>query len=304
MGPGSRIKAYTAEAFGQNYILAKPEKANLLKANFGAFFIVRVEDMSRLMKLPVPPVRIPNHILLYLTGGEAVMNIGSQPYKIARNECLLVPAGQVFSFDKVEANTGYLCNFHNAFLTGRLTSAELLGFEFLQVWGNPFIGLTGQNSVFVVNLLERLLVDYTARGVASPDLLQSYLVALLHELNEAYQPASPAPRSRAVLITNRFKELLFAHLKTKHRVSDYAALLHFSPNHLNKAVRAVTGKSPGAWIEEAIVLEAKVLLCQSEGPISEIAAQIGLFDPSYFTRLFKKHEGVTPLAFRKKIDKS
>lgn len=81
-------------------------------------------------------------------------------------------------------------------------------------------------------------------------------------------------------------------------------LMHVSPNHLNKAVKAATAKSPTKWIDEAIVLESKVLLYQSHRSISDIAAEVGLQDPSYFARLFKKYEGITPQTFRKRIEKS
>jgi AraC-like DNA-binding protein len=68
--------------------------------------------------------------------------------------------------------------------------------------------------------------------------------------------------------------------------------------------RGVTGKASSRWIDETLVLEAKVLLHQTDLSVGEVAAALGLFDPSYFARLFKKNAGVTPGAFRKKIEKS
>lgn len=94
------------------------------------------------------------------------------------------------------------------------------------------------------------------------------------------------------------------HIRNKHLVSEYAELLHVSPNHLNKVVRDVTNQSPSKWIDETLVLEAKVLLFQSKLSISEIATELGLLDASYFSRLFKKYVGVSPLEFRKRIDLS
>jgi AraC-like DNA-binding protein len=114
------------------------------------------------------------------------------------------------------------------------------------------------------------------------------------------QEQSPA----SVKIANAFRELLFAHARTMHLATGYAAMLNISPNHLNKAVKAATSKPVSRWIDEAIILEAKVLLGQSDVPVHEVAATVGLDDPSYFTRLFKKYEGVTPTAFRKMIEKS
>ena len=299
----TRIKTYSGESFRNSYIQPEPSESRLLKTDFGKFFVIKLEDMTRLMKLPVPPTRITNHTLIYLTEGEAVMTIGSETYKIGPGDCLIVPAGQVFSFATVDLNRGYLCNFHNDFIIGKFGRAELLkNFEFLRVWGNPRISLDDQTSAFVAQLFSRLLDWYSAHGLTRPDISQSYFIALLCELNERYRPVSASVQTTAVTITNRFKELLSDHIKTHHRVADYASLLTITPNHLNKSVRAITGKSPIKWIDEAIVLEAKVLLYQTNGSISDVAADVGIADSSYFSRLFKKYEGVTPLAFRKMIE--
>lgn len=301
----SKIKTYSVESFRESYIQPEPRIDALLKLDFGKFFIVKVEELIRLIKLPVPPIRSTNHTLIYLTDGEAIMTVGSETYKIFKDECLVVPAGQVFSFANVDLNQGYLCNFHNDIIIGKFGKVELLkDFEFLRVWGNPRISLGEQTSGFVLPLFKRIMLEYTETGLTNLDIVQSYFVALLCEINRVYKPMSASTQTNAVTITNRFKELLFSTLKTNQRVTDYASLLNITPNHLNKSVRTITGKSPTKWIDEAIVLEAKVLLHQSDLSISEVAAEVGIFDASYFSRLFKKYEGVTPLVFRQMIEKS
>ena len=67
-------------------------------------------------------------------------------------------------------------------------------------------------------------------------------------------------------------------------------------------MKSITEKSPTKWIDETLVLEAKVLLYQTELSINEVANEIGIEDQSYFSRLFKKYEQVTPLQFRKMIE--
>ena len=301
----SAIKTHSVETFREGYIQPKQRVDDMLKTDFGKFFIVNVEELIQLIKLPVPPVRSTNHTLIYLTDGEAVMTIGSETYTIYKDECLVVPAGQVFSFANIDLNQGYLCNFHNDIIIGKFGKAELLnGFESLRIWGNPRIHLGERTAQFVLPLFTRLLLTYSENGLTDLDIIQSYLITLLCEINQVYKPASTSTQTNAVTITNRFKELLFSTLKTNHRVSDYASLLNITPNHLNKSVRTITGKSPTKWIDEALVLEAKVLLYQSDLAVSEIAAEIGILDASYFSRLFKKYEGVTPLAFRHMIETS
>jgi AraC family transcriptional regulator, transcriptional activator of pobA len=301
----SKIKTHNTVSFRERYMYPEQELDLLLKPQFGKFFIVKVEEMIRLIKLPVPPTRATGHSLIYLTAGEANMTIGSETYKIFKDECLVVPAGQVYAFASLDINKGYLCHFQNDMISSRFGRQELIrDMEFLQVWSNPRISLDKQSSGFVAMLFKRLLLDYTANGLNNPDILQSYFIALLCELNKASKPDADNIPVHSATISNKFRKLLFAHVRSKHLVSDYATLLNISPNHLNKTVKAVTGKSPGKWIDEAIVLEAKVLLYQSNLSISAIAAELGFDDQSYFTRLFKKYEGATPLSFRKRIEKS
>lgn len=149
-----------------------------------------------------------------------------------------------------------------------------------------------------------MLACYTETGLQKMKLMQAYLVALLYEAESAYRPLSNSPQTKAVVLVNRFKQLLFKHIKSKHRVTEYASLLHITPNHLNKVVKEITGHSPTTWIDQTLILEAKALLHQTDFPINEVAAEIGFFDQSYFSRLFKKYEGITPLAFRKMIETS
>lgn len=303
----SPIKLYGTRTFTDKF-MPSDELHGLLKDDYDKFLIVPVEDMYRHVSKPVPPSRATSHTFIYLTEGEAYMKIGSELYTIHQDEMLFVPAGQVFSFeayDDSKYNKGFLCNFHNDVLIRKSGSDDFLkAFEFLQVWGNPYIHLDGTTSIFVLQLLKRLYADYSQNGLSRIDIIQAYLFALLTEIKQVYKPLFNNNHTAAFVLTNKFRQLLYKHIKEKHLVSEYAALLNVTPNHLNKAVRTVTSKSPTKWIDEAIVLEAKVLLYQTGFSINEISATIGIEDPSYFSRLFKKYEGATPLAFRKLIETS
>lgn len=279
-----------------------------LREQVEKFLIVKVEDMYRQVHRHVPATRSDSHTCIYITDGSATMKIGAQRYTIGKDEMLFVPAGQVFSFDAWDEQVfhkGYLAVFHSDLFVSKFSKAGLLSeFDFLRVWGNPRITLSKQTAGFVHHIFKRLLAEYKANGLKHTGIIRSYFIALLCEVAADYQSLSPSANTAATHITNRFRELLFANVKSMHRTTDYAAQLNVSPNHLNKTVKAVTGKSPSQWIDEAIVSEAKVLLCQSAMPVSDVAAEVGIEDQSYFARLFKKHEGVTPTIFRRMIEKS
>lgn len=299
------IKLYNPDRFTTAH-MPSDELHALLKGDTNKFLVIRVEDMYRHVRRPVPASRATTHTCLFLAEGTATMKIGSEQYTIQQDEALLVPAGQVFSFSETDVNKGYLCSFHEDVLIGKFGKSEALkDFDFLRLWGDPLIRLKNGQPLFVANIFNRLLSEYEKRGSSNPEIIQPYLITLLCELNEAYRSQSiNQHKTAAVKITKAFKELIFSNITSIHHVTDYAALLNITPNHLNKTVKAVTGRSAARLINEAIVLEAKVLLSQTSFTISGVAAAVGFTDQSYFTRLFRKLEGSTPSEFRKMIEKS
>ena len=299
-----KIKTYTPTVFHKDFF-SSPNNSEYFKTGHEIFFIAREENLIRQMKLPILSARMTSHALMYITSGVAEMKIGSATYKIHEDECWVVPAGKIFSIGNVdvESATGFICGFSNDIGISERFKLDLQKeYEFLNVWGNHYIALGKQISSYVKPLFERLFNEYSNNGLSRIDIIQSYLFTVLSEINQAYQPLSGSFKRQALLISNKFKELLFANIKTKHFVSDYASLLNVSPNHLNKVIKEVTGQSPSKHIEEALIMEAKILLYQTNLPVSEVASEIGIFDQSYFTRLFKKHEKQTPLQFRKMIE--
>jgi len=300
------IPTLKTKDFFDRHISSGPKLQQMLKEQFPMFFITKVEDMIRLSKVPVPPTRTFNtHTLIFLTEGRATLKIGPQEVQCSSGACTVTAAGQVFSYDTFEENRGYIFSFSNDFLTGKMGSQELLNeFEFLSIWGNPIIEPGSDTSAHIGHLLSRLLFEYQSNGLQNVHLIQSYLLATLCELNTCYSPLLKHPNKTAVALTNRFKDALFQNIRSKHSVSEYADVLHVSPNHLNKTVKAITEKTASRWIEETLMLEAKVLLLQTSDSIGKVALDLSIHDPSYFSRIFKKNVGMSPLEYRRMIELS
>jgi AraC-like DNA-binding protein len=59
------------------------------------------------------------------------------------------------------------------------------------------------------------------------------------------------------------------------------------------------GVSPGAWLLERRLREAKHLLREERLTISEIALRCGVNSASYFSRMFRKKFGCTPIEWQR-----
>lgn len=106
--------------------------------------------------------------------------------------------------------------------------------------------------------------------------------------------------SRFEWINRRFKAKLESHFKTLKRPNDYAKVLHISRTYLNECVKNATGYSVSHHIRQRVVLEAKRLLYHTDKSVKEIALELHYEDSAYFSRLFSKEVGISPLAFRYK----
>lgn len=299
-----KIKTYGAQGFREKFLGLENPMLLLFKSNSDHFFCLKMEEMMQL-RYTVPPSKHSCHTILFVTSGIHVIKIGFEEYQTNANEMIVVPAGQIFSIENINTkHVGFICQFHPDVLIGKYGNSEMLrDFDFLKIGGNLKIMVSDENSSFVINLFNRLQAAYLETEINNFDIVQSYLMALFCEMNKNATKTSKNSTAASVIAT-KFKELIYNHIKTQHQVNYYASLLNITPNHLNKSVKSATGKTAAKWIEETILLEAKYLLFQTTLSVSEIAMQVGHEDQSYFSRFFKKHEGITPIQYRKLIDKS
>lgn len=299
-----KVKTYSPQGFRETFLGEDNPIHLLFKSDSDHFFCLEIGEMMQ-MQYPVPPSKHSCHTLIFVSSGQHVMKLGYQEYTTTDNEIIVVPAGQIFSLDNINnIHKGFICQFHPDILIRKYGSREMLNeFDFMKISGNPKITLDQKDVPDITAILNRLQKEYSETSNANLNIVQSYLITLFYEMNKNSVKSSKSI-SAAEVITNKFKELIYTNIKTHHQVNYYASLLNVTPNHLNKSVKTVTGKSAAKWIEETILLEAKYLLYQTTLSVSEIAMQIGHEDHSYFSRFFKKHEGITPVQYRKLIDKS
>jgi AraC-like DNA-binding protein len=99
-------------------------------------------------------------------------------------------------------------------------------------------------------------------------------------------------------VLGQLKELIEDHYPRLHAPSDYAKLLHMSPKTLGRVVREQLGKSLTDLIRERILTHAKWQLLHTLKPVKEVAREVGFSDELYFSRMFKKATGYSPMFFR------
>lgn len=94
--------------------------------------------------------------------------------------------------------------------------------------------------------------------------------------------------------------LMAIHSNRKDRMSNdaLAELCGFSRYYFIKIFKSITGKTPQQYCISYIIDKGCYLLTSTAYSVAQISHLCGIEDSLYFSRLFKKHTGLSPLAYR------
>ena len=203
----------------------------------------------------------------------------------------------------------YACLFTEEFVKAADRSESLQQSPLFRIGSAPLFKLPAQRADYVRGIFHQMLTEQAGDYPFKGDLIRTYVQLLIHEALHL-QPADTVvqPQNAATRLTARFLELLERlfpiELPTQQlplkTPQDFADRLAVQVNHLNKAVKQVTGKPTSAHIAGRLLDEAKALLLHTDWSVASIAACLGFEYPTYFQNFFKKHTGVTPLSLRRK----
>lgn len=103
--------------------------------------------------------------------------------------------------------------------------------------------------------------------------------------------------------TNYVEDSIFyieKHLGEPISLQEVAEHISIHPNYLSEMIRKKTGKSYVELLTDLRIKKALDYLLYASVSIKEIARLVGYNDSKYFTKIFKKHFGVTPTQYRRK----
>lgn len=70
-------------------------------------------------------------------------------------------------------------------------------------------------------------------------------------------------------------------------------------DYLNRLFRQSIGKTVFQYLSEIRIAHARELLATSSMKGSQISEKVGFSDESYFSKVFKRHTGISPLKYAK-----
>ncbi|WP_308635471.1 helix-turn-helix transcriptional regulator [Paenibacillus silvisoli] len=170
-------------------------------------------------------------------------------------------------------------------------------------WANPYKLQLPQYAApkpfaRIRNLLEQLLEQAdTAVGAAGYWKEQQQLMDVLRMLEED-KSGEQLPRS-VIRLAERTEAYLRQHYQRELTNEALAEALHFHPNYIVRCMKEIYHCTPMDYLHQYRLEQAKLLLIKTEWPVAAVGEHVGFQYTPYFSSCFKRHTGMSPLAFRK-----
>lgn len=227
-----------------------------------------------------------------------------QEYPVRPGTIFFLTPGQVHHFDGSSDYHGLTIKLCTDFMQSRGDDSDLfVKYDLFHTFDTtPYYVIDAETSGQLRRLVEAMEEEMKEeKEIGHLDILRSLLKIFLIKVHR-YGRKEGDLRLDGMKPSHRlfvmFRRMLEKDFTTKHTVQEYADSLNVAVRTLNKCVNECSGRSPLAFINERIMLEAKRQVRYSNLMIKEIAYSLGYDDPSYFVKFFKRQTGLLPSDFR------
>ena len=237
---------------------------------------------------------IDQYILIYCVSGSGVVQIENENMGLSLDQFIIIPAGKShfyyssreepwsiywihFSGEKAnyfEKFSGKCCRIERGNQSRINSRLEL----FEELFQNMERGFGMDTLEYVNTTLGHLLLSFTH--------LDQYRI-----INKGLQK-DPVAQSINFMLEN---------LNSNMRLKELAKSVTLSESHYSRIFSDKTGHSPIDYFNQLKIQRACRLLDIPNLSVAEVAGELGINDPFYFSRLFKKIMGISPRNYRNRL---
>lgn len=217
--------------------------------------------------------------------GKGKLQIGNELLDVEEGVCLLLPPNLPIHGRHEKENPLFVINVHFDFIK-----------ESAPVYPHPLKKRFIVNLPFFKELLQRLL---SAHYKGDENEASAWLTVILTEFfsSPVNRENATTENSHTYLVREICKQIN-ENVKSSASLTYFAHKYGYSATYLGKIFHNLTGVTFSQYLANARINQAKSLLLTSDLSVTEIAEQLGYYDPCHFIRQFKSIVGCSPNSYR------
>ncbi|GIZ07579.1 AraC family transcriptional regulator [Flavobacterium sp. UMI-01] len=261
---------------------------------------------SRFKEIPIGyPFRANAFSFILVIKGHIRVQLNLLNYTINALEIIAINPQTVIHIQEISKNLEILNISFNIdyILKNAINKNELDSIDFFTARSIPKIKLSEFDLKTFIDI-SKIIETHNTIGNTKPFNIEiikhgfKLLIYYYGSLLKTKYPTLEVHLTRQEKLALRFIKLLNENIKQERSVQFYADILCVTPGYLSKVLKSLSQKNASQLIDEAVIMEAKLLLQNQTLSILEVATELQFSDQSFFGKYFKKHTGFSPSKYR------
>lgn len=235
------------------------------------------------------------HEIYYLINGNTKYFIGDKIFRVESGSFVVVPAGVNHKTDSEDClhNERILLSFKDSVLCDESREA------FFSLAREAVIYIPESKLETIEATLAKIEKEHTDTDAHSSFLINLYIKELIMQLSRFHLDYKPN-LSQTDSAIHKISKYIRKNYAQDLSLENLSRIFAMSESHLSRRFKAVAGIGINEYIAFVRLLNAEKLLKETDLPITEVAGRCGFNDSNYFSTVFKKAKGITPLKFSHK----
>lgn len=203
-------------------------------------------------------------------------------------------------------STGWNLCFHPDLIYKSSLSQKISDYTFFTYEHNEALHLSDQEKQKITDIVNEIKHEYSQNmDDYSQDLIISQLELFLNYCQRFYGRQFMTRTKVNKTIVTRLDKFLKDYFQSHQlkllgppSVKFCAQAMGYSPNYLSDLLKKETGKNTQEHVYFHLIEKAKILLLETDEPVSAIASELGFDYPQHFSKLFKNKTGRSPAEYR------
>ncbi|ANE45258.1 hypothetical protein SY83_01725 [Paenibacillus swuensis] len=262
-------------------------------------------------KQEYPLRRIYDHELLLLLDGRLTARIHDREFSLSSGELLFIPAGVPHEL-RVHSEEALFLGVHfdyydeleiaydlDIIVDERSPRVEDFCAEAVMPGCSPWSAspVLPYSSEILADM-QRLIREFGSKLPGTPAVCKGLMLQILTGLYrmqmDQAQALPPNAGERLSVVTSWLEE----HYREPCSNQTLARLIHVHEDYMAKLFKQMYGMTPNKYLQFIRHRKAKDLLRHTDLTVEEIGRDVGYEDLHYFSRTFRKWEGVSPRGYR------
>ncbi|HEY9049392.1 MAG TPA: AraC family transcriptional regulator [Ohtaekwangia sp.] len=232
---------------------------------------------------------------------------GKTKYDFDNGSMAFVKPRQIIEISNIElTEKAFIIFFHEDYLLKHNLHSGIKKYGYFDYEVNEALHLSPKEEDIIWDIFNKIQSEYNNnQDEYSKDIIVAHIDSILKYAQRFYKRQFLNRTVYSGTIISRFTEILKLYVENGNLQSNglptvkyIASELAISSRYLSDLLKQETGRAALEHIHIFLIDEAKNMLVHTDNTVAEIGYHLGFENPPYFSRLFKKEVGLTPLEYK------